>query len=97
MPIKFLNVPGSTNLRSSRPAGYKFPTGLSAISTANTVVDYLVIAGGGGGASLRGGGGGAGGYLTASGTSLPAGTPYAVTVGGGGPGVSNFTGTSGNP
>ena len=30
MPIRFLNVPGSDNLRTSRPAGYKFPVGLSA-------------------------------------------------------------------
>ena len=73
MPIKFLNVPGSTNLRSSRPTGYKFPTGLSTPS--NTSVDYLVIAGGGAGGngssagSYGAGGGGAGGYRTAVGTS----------------------------
>jgi hypothetical protein len=48
MPIKFLNVPGSTNLRSSRPTGYKFPTGLSSVGS-DTSVDYLVAAGGGGG------------------------------------------------
>jgi hypothetical protein len=49
MPIKFLNVPGSTNLRSSRPAGYKFPVGLTQLSQTNTSVDYIVVGGGGGG------------------------------------------------
>ena len=48
MPIRFLKVPGSDSLRTSRPTGYKFPVGLSG-ETANTVVDYLVVAGGAGG------------------------------------------------
>jgi hypothetical protein len=78
MPIKFLNVPGSTNLRSSRPTGFKFPTGLSvAVAAGPTSVDYLVVAGGGGGGSGSpygaGGGGGAGGYIEGSG--------YAITNG----------------
>lgn len=52
-------------------------------------VEYLVIAGGGGGGTTGyngGGGGGAGGYRTATGLSLTAGTSYTVTVGAGGNG-----------
>ena len=89
MPIRFLNVPGSTNLRSSRPTGYKFPTGISGL--ANTTVEYLVVAGGGGagGTGAGGyGGAGAGGFLTASGFTLTVSTPYSITVGAGGPGAS---------
>jgi hypothetical protein len=88
MPIKFLNVPSSTNLRSSRPTGYKFPVGLSGKTVNLSSVDYLVVAGGGGGGSDHGGGGGAGGFLTGSGQSISQGTSYSVTVGGGGAGMS---------
>ena len=59
MPIKFLNVPGSTNLRTSRPTGYKFPVGLS--TPPDPSVNFLVVAGGGGGGFHQAGGGGAGG------------------------------------
>lgn len=48
-------------------------------------VEYLVIAGGGGGGNgPYQGGGGAGGYRTASGFAVSAGTPITVTVGAGG-------------
>ena len=87
MPIKFLNVPGSTNLRTSRPTGYKFPVGLNAVIAGPTSVDYLVVAGGGGGGSY-GGGGGAGGFRTAAGFSIATETSYSITVGGGGPGAN---------
>ena len=60
MPIKFLNVPASTNLRTSRPTGYKFPVGLNATTTSNNSVDYLVVAGGGGGGGGSDGGEGGG-------------------------------------
>jgi hypothetical protein len=96
MPIRFLKVPGSDSLRTSRPTGYKFPTGLSLVllgGLANTVVDYLIVAGGGGGGHDGGAGGGAGGFLTGSGQSVNASTSYTVTVGGGGNG-SAAPGTS---
>ena len=69
-----------------------------------SVTDYIVVAGGGSGATRYGGGGGAGGFREshvvstsgpytasplAAGTSLPISPgPYAITVGGGGAGVS---------
>jgi hypothetical protein len=62
----------------------------AAASTYN--VEYLVIAGGGSGSI---GGGGAGGYLTATGFSLTAGTSYTITVGAGGSAPANGT-TVGN-
>ena len=73
--------------RLGRPAGYNYPTGLSAIitETSNSVVDYLVVAGGGSGSYISGGGG-AGGFLTGSGHPLSQSTPYTVTVGSGGSG-----------
>ena len=54
--------------------------------TGVTEVEYLVVAGGGGGGGDTGGGGGAGGFRTASGFSVTAGTDYTITVGGGGSG-----------
>ena len=40
MPIRFLNVPGSDNLRTSRPAGYKFPVGIGTVinTTSNNLI-----------------------------------------------------------
>jgi len=54
-----------------------------------SAVEYLVVAGGGGGGggwdnNAGGGGGGAGGYLTATGYSVSAGSPITVTIGAGG-------------
>ena len=59
-------------------------------------VTYLVVAGGGAGGAY-GGGGGAGGYLTST-TSVTSGTPYTVTVGAGGTGITSRStpGGSGN-
>jgi hypothetical protein len=85
MPISFLNDPNLSDLISSRPTGFKFPVGLTLYT--NLVVDYLVVAGGGGGGTNRGGGGGAGGFRTGSAFAVTAGTPYTVTVGGGGNGA----------
>ena len=74
----------------------------TAAPTAPPTVEYLVVAGGGGGGADffvgRGtGGGGAGGYLTATGYAVTAGTPINVTVGGGGAGGSvSTTGNNGN-
>ena len=56
-------------------------------------VEYLVVGGGGSGAGLYGGGG-AGGYRTATGFTVAAGT-YAVQVGEGGAAVENIN-TNGN-
>ena len=67
-------------------------------ATKSQNVDYLVMAGGGGGGHDDGGGGGAGGYKSSGfgpsplqGSAVPviAGTPYVVTVGGGGNGAPN--------
>jgi hypothetical protein len=58
-------------------------------------VEYLVIAGGGGGGRDDGGGGGAGGFRTASGFSVSAGSPLTVTIGGGGNGGSSTDGSNG--
>ena len=48
---------------------------------APPTVEYLVVAGGGGGGGRSGGGGGAGGFKTATGLAVVAGTTYTVTVG----------------
>jgi hypothetical protein len=55
--------------------------------TRPTAVDYLVVAGGGGGG--MGGGGGAGGYRIGLSLPISPGSPYTVTVGGGGQGATN--------
>jgi hypothetical protein len=96
MGVKFLNQ--NIVVNSTRPTGYKFPTGLSQILlSSNTVVDYLVVAGGAGGGIQHSGGGGAGGFRTGSGFSVAGSTPYSITVGSGGPGGTggNGTGTRG--
>jgi hypothetical protein len=103
MGVKFLNQ--NIVVNSTRPAGFKFPTGLTVLEAANTVVDYLVVAGGGGGSSsvpsidaAQGtGGGGAGGMLFGSNHTLTQGTPYTITVGAGGPGAATtVNGTNGS-
>lgn len=63
--------------------------------TQTITADYLVVAGGGGGGGNGGAGGGAGGFRTATGQSLTAGS-YQVVVGGGGRGVLYGKGTNGN-
>jgi hypothetical protein len=104
MPIKFFNVSGLTNLRSSRPTGYKFPIGLNGNDDNPFLVDFLVVAGGGsgGGGTGYGGGGGAGGLRTSFGStsgggnsaqsrlSLRSSVLYTITVGAGG----TFSGTA---
>ena len=73
--------------------GYRL-LGFGAGAAADPEADYLVVAGGGGGQT---GGGGAGGYRTSfpGGTKmiLEKGTPFPVTVGGGG-GTSDNRGTN---
>jgi hypothetical protein len=96
MPIRFLKVPNSDSLRTSRPTGFKFPVGLSG-SVANTTVDYLVVAGGGAGGSGLGGGGGAGGLTIASGQSLSSGANYSISVGAGGTFSGSPFNIEGNP
>jgi hypothetical protein len=56
-----------------------------------STVDYLVVAGGGGALVL--GGGGAGGMLTGTGFSVTSSTLYTVTVGAGGVGNAQGTGS----
>lgn len=61
-------------------------------------VEYLVVAGGGGGGggTYHGGGGGAGGFRTATGLAVTAGSAITVTVGAGGAGgVNNNSGANG--
>ncbi len=70
---------------------------------APSSVEYLVVAGGGAGGNAGGaspdnhlgGGGGAGGFRTATGFAVAAGTPYTVTIGAGGSTVSGI-GNSGS-
>jgi hypothetical protein len=71
--------------------GQSIPSGPSnQITTPISInVEYLVVAGGGGGGAGQGGGGGAGGYRTSTLSATP-GTPYTVTVGGGGQGGTIF-------
>jgi hypothetical protein len=73
---------GRWNLMDVRDAvmGGNWP----GIATAPSTVEYLVVAGGGGGGTNHGGGAGAGGFRTATGFSVTAGTPITVTVGAGG-------------
>ena len=61
-------------------------------SNATPTVEYLVVAGGAGGGKNEGGGGGAGGFRTATGLSVTAGSAITVTIGAGGAG-----GTTGVP
>jgi len=56
---------------------------VSTLGTADSTVEYLVIAGGGGGKYDLSGGGGAGGYRTATSFTISA-TNYDITIGGGG-------------
>ena len=91
MPITYLKTTANNNGYLVRPTNYIYPIGLNASTFSNTI-EYLVVAGGGGGGtapsgvpSWRGAGGGAGGLKTASGYSVTSSTPYAVTVGSGGP------------
>ena len=66
-------------------------------SNPTPTVEYLVVAGGGGGGTDDGGGGGAGGFRTATGYSVTAGTPITVTVGNGGAGsIDPGSSTSGS-
>jgi hypothetical protein len=73
-----------------------FSITVNSIIPATSTIEYLVVAGGGAGGSHFGGGGGAGGYRTATGFAVTAGTPITVTVGAGG---TNIAGGSyrGNP
>ena len=58
--------------------------------TAGGNVEVLVVAGGGGGGARNAGGGGAGGVITTSSFFVASASNYAVTVGGGGAGNTNF-------
>jgi len=55
-------------------------------------IEYLTVAGGGGGGFRAGGGGGAGGVKTDT-ASLTYSTPYTITVGAGGLGTTDSSGT----
>jgi hypothetical protein len=99
----FVTVP-SAAMTLTEPENIAFVSSVSGnLSTSsvdvnpNPNVEYLIVAGGGGGGSHNGGGGGAGGFLTASGISLVASTPYSLTVGAGGAGaLANSQGTTGS-
>lgn len=78
------------------------PRTFSINSSAQIVAETLVIAGGGGGGSngntTGGGGGGAGGYLYSTSTVFNKSIPYTLTIGAGGTGRQQSTGSpsSGN-
>lgn len=73
----------ATNAYGTGPASAASNSATPAIPVTSTV-EYLVVAGGGGGGDNDSGGGGAGGFRTATGLSVSAGSPITVTVGGGG-------------
>ena len=75
------------------PRSYLVAAGGYTISAGVTRVDYLVVAGGGGGGTRHGGGGGAGGYLTATNVTVAPNDIMRVSVGGGGVGQINPSGT----
>ena len=52
--------------RLGRPTGFDYPVGLTQLSSANTTIDYLIVAGGGGG-SVNGYPSGVGGSAGAGG------------------------------
>ena len=66
---------------------HKFTADGNFVLGANKTVDIFMIGGGGGSAGDNGGGGGAGGLIWRPSLALTAAT-YAITVGGGGTGVS---------
>lgn len=76
-------------------------TGTAFTPSGSGDVEYLVVGGGAGGAQQHSGGGGAGGMRTGT-LSVTSGTPYTITVGGGGAsqpnvgGCSNHTTPAGN-
>lgn len=63
--------------------------------TQSLSCDYLVVAGGGGGGGNQAGGGGGGGFKNGSSFSVTA-QNYSITVGAGGAGTNNGTGTTGS-
>ena len=65
-----------------------FTSGAKKITIA-----YLVVAGGGGGGTYDGSGGGGGGILYSASYTPISGTPYIVTVGGGGTSVNSTSGS----
>lgn len=67
-----------------------------ALTVAPTSVEYLVVAGGGGGGRDNAGGGGAGGFRTATGFAVSAGSAITVTVGAGGVGSTGAMGNNGS-
>jgi len=66
------------------------PNGIVYASPILSSVEYLVVAGGGAGGNGAGGGGGGGGYRTSTNFAISQGTPYTVTVGGGGTTADTF-------
>ena len=86
-------VAGMTRWNTTLGA-YEVYAGTTWVTLASTpyTVDYLVVAGGGGGGYDYAGGGGAGGYL-ASTLSVSSPTTYTVTIGAGGAGGINSTGS----
>ena len=103
-PIKYAGTYGTNGFYLKFTAD-KSLTDFEDTSTATTgshqfvnagalTCDYLLVGGGGGGGNHRGGGGGSGGFATASGQAVPAGT-HDIYVGQGGQGMCGDT--TGNP
>jgi len=89
-----INLPVSTPVTTSSPvvyptSPYYLPPAASSgpgLLPNTTSVNYLVVGGGGGSGYNAGSGGGAGGALYGA-ASVVLGTPYAITIGGGGTGA----------
>lgn len=88
----------ATNAIGTGPAGG--PSNAVVPANSPSSVEYLVVGGGGagGGSANRdvGSGAGAGGYRTSASFSVTGGTPYTVTVGAFGAGVTNDVGANGS-
>ena len=87
-------VPAAFGGTVTTSGGYTIHTFTSSGTfTANRSLEteYLVVAGGGGGGADDGGGGGAGGYRTATGFAVSAGSSHVVTVGAGGAGATSIS------
>jgi len=71
---------------------------ITTLAATPTSVEYMVVAGGGAGGYTYSGAGGAGGLRSGT-LSVSPGTPYSITIGGGGgvPGDANSVGGQGSP
>jgi len=98
IPLSYIAATGGTITTDGDYKVHSFTSsGTFQITTkaGNPTLEILQIAGGGGGGRRRGGGGGAGGYVNESGVTASVAS-YAVTVGAGGTGAPESSGSGTN-